>query len=182
MTTNKANKTKFCLLGLLSQKPMSGYEINKNLKENTKFFWSESFGQVYPALTELTNEKLIELCDTQNKIKGRKPKQIYSITSIGREKLIAWLQKSVELQNNRNELLLKLYFGWNLGNQECIFHIKARQIKLQEKLKKINNLYERVHRESSEQAFHHKLTLMHALKIKSAEISWCEDVIKMLES
>ena len=38
------------LLGLLSLRPMSGYDIRQVISESIGYFWSESYGQIYPGL------------------------------------------------------------------------------------------------------------------------------------
>jgi PadR family transcriptional regulator AphA len=51
--------TPFAILGLLSIEPMSGYDIRRNLDESLSYFWSESYGQIYPSLKKLEASRLI---------------------------------------------------------------------------------------------------------------------------
>ncbi|MGA9048227.1 MAG: PadR family transcriptional regulator, partial [Dehalococcoidia bacterium] len=44
----KINKTKYAILGLLSLKPASGYDLKKTVDWNIGFFWNENFGHIYP--------------------------------------------------------------------------------------------------------------------------------------
>jgi PadR family transcriptional regulator AphA len=39
---------------------MSGYDIRKTVQESIRFFWSESYGQIYPALKRLGGYKECE--------------------------------------------------------------------------------------------------------------------------
>lgn len=55
----RESKTQYALLGILSQCEMNGYEIRKYIESTISFFWSESFGQIYPTLTKLEEEGLI---------------------------------------------------------------------------------------------------------------------------
>ena len=48
------------LLGLLSMAPMSGYDMRTVISQSIGHFWSESFGQIYPALKRLTAEGFVE--------------------------------------------------------------------------------------------------------------------------
>jgi DNA-binding PadR family transcriptional regulator len=45
---------------MLSLRPMSGYDIRKTVQESIRFFWSESYGQIYPALKRLGGYKECE--------------------------------------------------------------------------------------------------------------------------
>ncbi len=56
----KEGKTRFVILGLLAEGPMSGYTIKKLVEARFRFFWSESYGQLYPELKALVAEGRIE--------------------------------------------------------------------------------------------------------------------------
>ena len=51
-------KTRFAILGLLSWKPMSGYDIKKLIEMGLQYFWQESYEQLYPTLEALVAEGL----------------------------------------------------------------------------------------------------------------------------
>ena len=41
-------KTRYVILGLLLEGSLSGYDIKKIIDTRFSFFWSESYGQLYP--------------------------------------------------------------------------------------------------------------------------------------
>lgn len=105
MATDKS--TDFAILGMLTIKPMSGYEIRQVIGHNLAHFWSESYGQLYPSLKKLEATGLV----TKRTEPGQKrDKHIYTITSVGRERLQEWLIIAPKPQPPRSELLLKLFF------------------------------------------------------------------------
>ncbi len=53
-------KTRFVILGLLNEEPLSGYDIKKIIDIRMSFFWQESYGQIYPELAKLREEGLVE--------------------------------------------------------------------------------------------------------------------------
>ena len=53
------NKTRFAVLGLLSIRPMSGYDLKHTIEASTRNFWNESYGQIYPALRALADAGLV---------------------------------------------------------------------------------------------------------------------------
>ncbi len=97
------------VLGLLSMAPMSGYEMRRVIAQSIGHFWSESFGQIYPALKRLTAEGCVE--KKTERQKGRPDRNVYSLTAKGRERLQEWLEVPAVPEVPRNELLLKLFFG-----------------------------------------------------------------------
>src|SRR5580698_5529051 len=105
-TTAKTTTTE-SLLGLLSMGPMSGYEIRQLIEESIGNFWSESYGQIYPALKRMVADGLAEM--KEERAEGRPLKKVYSLTERGRERLREWLDLPVAEQVSRNELLLKMF-------------------------------------------------------------------------
>jgi PadR family transcriptional regulator, regulatory protein AphA len=97
------------LLGLLSMAPMSGYDMRTVISQSIGHFWSESFGQIYPALKRLTAEGFVE--KKTERQKGRPDKHVYSLTEAGQDRLEKWLMIPALAEVPRNELLLKLFFG-----------------------------------------------------------------------
>ncbi len=105
----RARSTPYAVLGMLSIAPMSGYDIRKESEQSIGYFWSESFGQIYPALRDLRAEGLIRR--RPGKSNGNRERQVYEITERGREALEAWRAEPPRETPYRNELLLKLFFG-----------------------------------------------------------------------
>lgn len=97
------------LLGWLSRGPMSGYDIRHAIEGSTANFWSESFGQIYPALKKLTDEGLATVREEQPE--GQRLRKEYRLTAAGKTRLREWLAEPCGQQVRREELLLKLFFG-----------------------------------------------------------------------
>ena len=53
------SSTDYAILGMLTLRPMSGYDIRATIGESIAYFWTESYGQIYPTLKRLTKEKLL---------------------------------------------------------------------------------------------------------------------------
>src|ERR1700710_583796 len=109
MKAIRLGNTDYALLGMLSVEPMSGYQIRQEIADSIAYFWTESYGQIYPALKRLAARKLIAPArlDTVKSGKGR----IFSLTGQGKTALTEWLAQEPEPQPPRNQLLLKLFFG-----------------------------------------------------------------------
>jgi len=97
-------------LGILALGDASGYEIKKMVAEGSFSFFSEaSYGSIYPALTKLTEDGLVECRElAQDK---RPDKKIYSLTPAGRAALTAQLEKGPGPDKNRSEFLAALLFA-----------------------------------------------------------------------
>jgi DNA-binding PadR family transcriptional regulator len=68
------------LLRLLSERPMHGYDLMKELEERSGGMWRPSPGSVYPTLQLLEDEGLVKAEDEDGK-------RVYAITDEGRREL-----------------------------------------------------------------------------------------------
>ncbi len=119
------SRSKYAILGILAQGPCSGYGIKNKIEEEISHFWHESYGQIYPTLKQLHSDGLvIKAIERQEK---RPNRHIYTITDAGYEALLEWLRQPVELQPDRIEILLKLFFGRNLTMKENIQHLETHK-------------------------------------------------------
>lgn len=127
----RINKTRYALLGILAIGPMSGYEIAQVLLQ-TSYYWSESEGQIYPALRRLAQEGLIELCDKvlMKQGQGQPHKKTYRLTESGLLELREWLDQAAAYPSVRDELLLKLFLGNNLPPNTSQRHLDEFRMRL----------------------------------------------------
>ena len=105
----KEGKSKYAILGMLSIEPMSGYDIKKEVENSISNFWTESYGQIYPVLKNLIAEKLVT--KTVESEAGKPDRHVYSLTATGRKELRRWLRQGFAPKIQRDEFLLKLFFG-----------------------------------------------------------------------
>jgi PadR family transcriptional regulator, regulatory protein AphA len=117
----KQNRTRFVLLGLLTQGPKSGYQLKQEIEGIIGHFWSESYGQIYPELKRMTEEDLVDRTVERS---GRRERFVYDITAAGHAALRAWLEEPAEPETVRNELLLKLFFGRNTTPEVLRAHVR----------------------------------------------------------
>jgi len=105
----RENRTRYVVLGMLSEAPMTGYGLRQAIASSVGHFWQESYGQLYPALRALAAEGLVEGRATRGG-PGR-PGATYHVTPRGRAALAAWLAIPPALAAPRNEVLLKVFFA-----------------------------------------------------------------------
>src|SRR5438477_5551708 len=103
------NSTSYVILGMLSLRPMSGYDIKQVADASVRHFWAISYGQIYPELKNLVDAGLVSSEDTSV---GDRRRTVYSLTKSGSEALGAWAAMThavpVEI---RDEMLLRLFFA-----------------------------------------------------------------------
>jgi DNA-binding PadR family transcriptional regulator len=119
----RKSKTEYALLGILSLGPMSGYDIKAFITTSIGFFWQESYGQIYPTLRRLREQKLVNRKVSRQK--GRPDRHVYSLTAAGRRRLSNWLAADIEPEPVRLELLLKMFFGRKGSPKDLIRHVET---------------------------------------------------------
>ena len=81
------------ILGLLILSPMTGYEIQRFIKQNLSLICSHSAGSVQIALSKLQRENYIAAHDT---MEGRRHKKTFSITEQGRTTFFNWIAQQID--------------------------------------------------------------------------------------
>ena len=116
------------ILGYLSIKPLSGYDIKKLFNMTAAYFWPADQAQIYRSLKKLVDDGLVELSEYS---KGETVnKKVYAITDKGREALRDWIIDSNQSDFIvRSPYLMKMFFSGALTWEEQLGFIDA-QIKL----------------------------------------------------
>jgi DNA-binding PadR family transcriptional regulator len=160
---------------------MSGYDIRKESEGSIGHFWSESYGQIYPALRDLKDQGLIRR--SPGKSTGSRDRQVYEITERGREALAAWRAEPPRDMPLRNELLLKLFFG-RAGEAGSEIEWIDRRLDLErEALREFGRIRELINREQRDHPSlpYWLMTLSYGEHHSRAVIRWCRETRRALE-
>ena len=96
-------------LGVLTERDMTGYEIKQHFEEAFSHFFGAGYGSIYPALADLTRERLVT-CTSVEQDK-RPDKKVYSLTAAGRRVLVKELMETPPRHKVRSEFLVLMYFA-----------------------------------------------------------------------
>ena len=109
-----ASTLEMALLGLLRQKPQSGYDLRKTFTTTAMRHYSDSPGSIYPALRRLESRGLIApYIPYGTRAEDRRKRQEFAMTEAGTTTLIAWLEREVSAEDVKfriGELLLRFAF------------------------------------------------------------------------
>jgi PadR family transcriptional regulator, regulatory protein AphA len=165
------------ILGVLDQKPLSGYDIKHIIDGTISHFWSESFGQIYPVLKQLTSDKLIRArADKEN---GRK-RIVYTITAEGRKRLGAWLEKPPERGPHRDELILKLFFGSLTEIPVLIRHLQGHRDRAKSMVKQYAAWLKQLDGENERYTPFQIITLRGGVAMGKAFVQWADESLATL--
>jgi DNA-binding PadR family transcriptional regulator len=106
------------ILGLLSWKPFSGYDLKRIISDSEVFYWSGNNNQIYKSLIALQNEGLVT---HQVQVQESLPaKKIYTITADGLAELHRSLLADPEMPELRKGFLIQLAWAENLADEEVL--------------------------------------------------------------
>jgi DNA-binding PadR family transcriptional regulator len=106
----------YAILGILSYKSMTGYDLKKIIQESTFMHWSGNNNQIYKALTELHDKGLVT-----NEVKHQESsptKKIYTITNEGLATLKEWILSPAEPSEIKKPFLVQLAWSRQLNTNE----------------------------------------------------------------
>jgi DNA-binding PadR family transcriptional regulator len=174
-----ARKTQYVILGLLTENPLSGYDIKKIIDIRFKFFWSESYGQIYPELKRMMEDGLIE----SELLEHDRGKQLYRITKHGYDELKQWLMIKPDTESFRLEILLKRYFAGIVDADIMINHIQQFELQHRQELFILNQFKHEL--ESIEDPYHNHDDILSVIefgiKTNTAYIEWSNESIQQLK-
>lgn len=178
----RENKTKYAVLGLLSRRPQSGYDIRKQYEGSAGNFWSESYGQIYPILKQLEAEGMATHSVDRNE--GRPDRKVYEITETGQEALREWLALPAEAFRYRVEVLLKVMHGVKVGPDMTIEHIERFKGEHEALLQRYAGIAEQLEEEyrGSPNLEYSLLTVSCGEHVSRAFIEWCDEAIARLRA
>jgi PadR family transcriptional regulator AphA len=116
---------RYFILGLLTQQPMSGYDIKRFLKSLSWLIGSPSFGSLYPALHALHKDGLVTV-DVQPR-QDKPPRKIYSTTKAGRQLLKEWINQPAKSSTPLKAFLMRLILATNFTHAILIAHLQQRR-------------------------------------------------------
>jgi len=110
LDTQPISRLGFALLGLIQQKPASGYDLRRLFSTTALGTFSDSPGAIYPALARLEKQGLI--CGRVEK-SGLRQRQVFRVTASGVVALQRWLRQPIgrhDLVHGSDSLMLRFAF------------------------------------------------------------------------
>src|SRR3990167_6457374 len=176
----RINKTQFALLGCLSIRPMSAYEVKQFMTQSTQYFWMEHEAQLYPTLKKLTADQLVLAKEEIAQKSG--VRVVYKITDKGLAAFREWLDKKTDNAPYRNEFLLKLFFGNEMDQSVLLQRMREYQTEAKDNLTHFQAIEAELANKLIARQRYLLATIKYGIHMMKAEISWCDEVIQLIKS
>jgi PadR family transcriptional regulator, regulatory protein AphA len=96
------------LLGVIKDKPLTGYDLVRHFQGTVGFLWSAPQSQIYPELRRMEAAGLVQA--TVAPRGQRAQKRIYAVTDAGMAELRRWASEFLPLPAQRDPVYLKAAF------------------------------------------------------------------------
>ncbi len=161
------------ILGLLKERAMHGYELRKQLSQKLGFFWTVSFGSLYPTLKKLERRGVVEKFFPPEQTTRRK--QVYRITPAGEAEFLELLAEGAHTVWEEDKFPLRLAFFRYLGPETRVRLLERRKAYLEDKLDEGRRSLGWAHRGRADS---YTLSLMrHGMETTQHDIAWLDKLL-----
>lgn len=113
------------ILGFLSTKTLSGYDIKKLFDMSASYFWPADQAQIYRSLKKLEDSGHVKVSAVERA--AGPSKKLYEITDSGREALRAWLLSTKRSDfSTHSSFLLQFFFSGTLSKEEQLEFLNSQ--------------------------------------------------------
>ena len=158
----------YALLGVLAERPRTGYGLLKHIEQSLAYAWPASHSQIYPELAKLLDAGLIR--EGEPLPRGGRP---YEITEEGLAQVRAWLRDTEPARTVRNEATLRLFFLWLLEREEARVYLRAEAERARIVLAELEEIAEQEDPDSPKTRAY-RIALELGLRTVRARVEWAE--------
>lgn len=129
----------YILLGLIKlYREVSGYELNRIIRDSNRYFIVVSLAYIYPVLKRLHQRGWVTFAATP--IPNRPDKKTYRITPEGEKVLEEWLEAPIEADMYFRAFLLKMQFAALMREETVLAHLEREIRRLEGKIQDVRQL------------------------------------------
>ena len=124
MSRGSLTSTSYAVLGLLSVRPWSSYELTQQMDRSLGRIWPRAASKLYEEPKKLVSHGLASATAEQN---GQRTRTVYAITAEGRQALAAWLHQPGDGPVIEFEQLVKVFFADDGTKADTLATLRAAQ-------------------------------------------------------
>jgi len=170
------------ILVLLTERPMTGYELMKTFDTSIGFFWRADHPQIYRELARLRDRGHIQGREVVQS--GKPNKLVYTLTREGRAALRRWAALPASSPSIKDDLLVCLYALDSIDIDPLRANLMVRLEYHRSRLSRFEHILEkRFPKGATSTADVGKLLgLRMGLRYERAVVEWCEEALDTLSA
>jgi DNA-binding PadR family transcriptional regulator len=161
------------ILGLLKERAMHGYELKRLLGQRLGFFWTVSFGSLYPTLRKLESAGFVErVPDTDARSRRR---QVFRITDGGEAQFLELIGQGSASAWEEDKFPLRFAFFRYLPTETRVWLLERRRDYLEDKLEEGRGGLARARRTRADP---YTISLMrHGVEQTEHDLRWIDELL-----
>ena len=173
--------TSFAILGLLSLRTWSTYELAKQVSRSLHWFWPRAERKLYDEPKALVADGLATASKSYT---GERPRTVYEITDAGRAALTTWLDEPPAARVIEFEAMLKIFFADAGSIAQLVSTIKAVETSSRDRLSELAAMIDTItgHPEFPDRLHISALTLRLQFAQEAAALNWSRWALGEIES
>ncbi len=168
MSGNTVN-LRFFILGLLAQRPMSGYDVKSYLKNLSWLIGSPSAGSIYPALRTLLQSGMVTV-DVKLR-EDRPPRKVYTITEAGRRELDQWMDQPLGPSGSMKAFMMRLILASHYAPHRLAALMRQRRAEVARHQQELTGSRATTEKTAD---LGQRIALEYALSVADTELAWLD--------
>jgi PadR family transcriptional regulator, regulatory protein AphA len=162
------------LLGLLADRPRSGYDLTRLFATSLANVWSARHSQIYPELARLRAGGLVRVSG-----RGARGRVEYALTEAGLAEVRRWLSEPSARPVNRDEAALRSFFLWLMEPEQARAHLRSERDVHAAKLREYEALAARP--VSNPRTGDFRIMLERGIRYERGVLEWADWALAQLE-
>jgi PadR family transcriptional regulator AphA len=163
------------LLGLLADRPASGYDLLKRFDISLAAVWPAAQSQLYAELNRLAADELVKVAPA-----GPRGRKEYTLTDAGLAELRRWLIEVEPRQDRRNEALLRVFFLGVLTKEQALDYLAGLQARARTDAEELRALDASITWDEDTLSTYGRLAIEYGHRIRAAQRDWARWAIERL--
>ncbi|MER6074510.1 PadR family transcriptional regulator [Streptomyces sp. NPDC001817] len=160
---------KHALLGLLSERPASGYDLLKRFETSLANVWPATQSQIYTELTKLAGSGMITVA-----AEGPRGRKEYALTDEGLAELRHWLTETRPQGNTRSDILLRVFFLGVLRPEQARAYLTELTEMSEQGYEQLRQLCESIDWGDDDLSVYGRIALEYGLRFNAMRLEWAE--------
>ncbi len=165
------------ILGFLTVRPMTGYDLMRAFRSSAAYFWSADKAQIYRTLARLVasghaRTEVVPGTDAPDRIE-------HHITPAGREALIEWLASDPNRRSERDAFTARIFFAGSLDPDALVRVLAERREATQASLDELRAVRESVPSPDPARdrgGWLRSMTLDRGIRDHESHLAWLEEL------
>ncbi|BBY64379.1 PadR family transcriptional regulator [Mycolicibacterium helvum] len=167
---------RYAALGLLAQRPGSGYDLLKRFEISMANVWPATQSQLYGELNKLADGGLIEVSDI-----GPRGRKEYRVTDAGRADLLRWMTNPQDDPPYRSAELLRVFLLGEMTTEQARAYVVSVAERAESEHARYEQLRDTLDWDANPAGFYGRAALEFGLRAEAMEADWARWLVKEID-